>query len=52
MLLVAFELLLFWYWIELSLGQVLMYGVILGMPTVFAGKQALASMGNTRLGRK
>jgi oligosaccharyltransferase complex subunit delta (ribophorin II) len=51
-LLAAFELLLFWYWVELKLGQVLLYGAILTVPTVFAGKQALASMGATRVGRR
>jgi len=51
-LLAAFELLLFWYWVELKLGQVLLYGALLTVPTVLAGKQALASMGDTRVGRK
>ncbi|KZP15312.1 hypothetical protein FIBSPDRAFT_867412 [Athelia psychrophila] len=51
-LLAAFELLLFWYWVDLKLGQVLLYGGILSIPTVFAGKHALYSMGETRLGRK
>lgn len=51
-LLAAFELLLFWYWIELKLGQVLLYGAILSVPTALAGKQALASMGDIRVGRK
>ncbi|KAF7984704.1 hypothetical protein HWV62_13006 [Athelia sp. TMB] len=51
-LLAAFELLLFWYWVDLKLGQVLLYGGILAIPTVFAGKHALYSMGETRLGKK
>lgn len=50
-LLAAFESLLVWYWIDLKLGQVLLYGGILSIPTVFAGKRALASMGDVRLGR-
>ncbi|KAG2342271.1 hypothetical protein BDR05DRAFT_976467 [Suillus weaverae] len=40
-LLGAFEVLLVWYWVDLELGQVLLYGGILAIPTVFAGKQAL-----------
>ncbi|PPQ89230.1 hypothetical protein CVT25_001309 [Psilocybe cyanescens] len=48
----AFEALLFRYWVGLQIGQVLLYGAILTVPTVFAGKQALSSIGNRRLGRK
>ncbi|KAF8155648.1 oligosaccharyl transferase delta subunit [Crassisporium funariophilum] len=48
----AFEGLLFWYWVDLKLGQVLLYGAILTIPTVFAGKTALASIGSRRLGKK
>ncbi|KAJ7107621.1 oligosaccharyl transferase delta subunit [Mycena crocata] len=48
----AFELLLVWYWIDLKLGQVLLYGSILGLVTVFTGKNALASIGARRVGRK
>ncbi|KAF8190448.1 oligosaccharyl transferase delta subunit [Pholiota molesta] len=48
----AFEGLLFWYWVDLKLGDVLLYGAILTIPTVFAGKQALSSIGSKRLGRK
>ncbi|TFK34474.1 oligosaccharyl transferase delta subunit [Crucibulum laeve] len=48
----AFEGLLFWYWVDLKLGQVLLYGTILGVFTIFTGKQALASIGNRRLNRK
>ncbi|KDR80116.1 hypothetical protein GALMADRAFT_223015 [Galerina marginata CBS 339.88] len=48
----AFEVLLFQYWVGLKLGQVLLYGAILTIPTVFAGKQALSSIGKRRLGRK
>jgi oligosaccharyltransferase complex subunit delta (ribophorin II) len=51
-LLAAFELLLVWYWVELKLGEVLLYGAILSVPTILAGKQALATMGDTRVGRK
>ncbi|KAF4618573.1 hypothetical protein D9613_009961 [Agrocybe pediades] len=48
----AFEALLFRYWVGLKLGQVLLYGAILTVPTVFAGRQALTSIGNQRVGRK
>ncbi|KAF8884890.1 oligosaccharyl transferase delta subunit [Gymnopilus junonius] len=48
----AFETLLFRYWIGLKLGQVLLYGAILAIPTIFTGKQALSSIANHRLGRK
>jgi len=48
----AFEGLLFWYWVDLKLGQVLLYGAMLSIPTVFAGKTALASIGSRRVGRK
>ncbi|TFY56725.1 hypothetical protein EVJ58_g7459 [Rhodofomes roseus] len=50
--LAAFEVLLFWYWVDLRLGQVLLYGGILAVPTAFAGKQALAKASERRLGRK
>jgi Oligosaccharyltransferase subunit Ribophorin II len=48
----VFEGLLVWYWIDLKLGQVLLYGGILGLITLFAGKQALSNIGDRRLGRK
>ncbi|KAJ7293390.1 oligosaccharyl transferase delta subunit [Mycena rebaudengoi] len=48
----AFEALLFWYWIDLKLGQVLLYGGILGVITLFTGKNALATIGESRVGRK
>ena len=48
----AFECLLYWYWVDLKLGQVLLYGGILSIPTIFAGKTALASIGSRRVGRK
>lgn len=48
----AFEALLFWYWVDLKLGQVLLYGGILSLFTAAAGKQALATKGDWRLGRK
>ncbi|KAG1862104.1 Oligosaccharyltransferase subunit Ribophorin II-domain-containing protein [Suillus subalutaceus] len=51
-LLGAFEVLLVWYWVDLKLGQVLLYGGILAIPTVFAGKQALYATGEWRAGRK
>jgi len=48
----AFEGLLFWYWVDLKLGQVLLYGAGLAIPTVFTGKAALSNIGSHRLGRK
>lgn len=48
----AFEGLLFWYWIDLKLGQVLLYGGVLGVVTALTGKTALATKGDWRLGRK
>ncbi|KZT03858.1 oligosaccharyl transferase delta subunit [Laetiporus sulphureus 93-53] len=50
--LAAFEGLLIRYWIDLKLGQVLLYGAILAIPTAFTGKQALARIAQRRLGRK
>ncbi|KAG6335234.1 hypothetical protein ID866_3860 [Astraeus odoratus] len=47
-LLGAFEALLCWYWVDLKLGQVLLYGGILALPTVFAGKTALSTIGGWR----
>lgn len=47
----AFELLLFWYWVDLKLGQVLLYGGVLGLVMVFTGKTALATIGARRVGR-
>jgi len=48
----AFEVLLVWYWVDLKLGQVLLYGGILSVATLFTGKTALASIGAHRVGRK
>ncbi|KAF9051543.1 oligosaccharyl transferase delta subunit [Panaeolus papilionaceus] len=48
----ALEGLLFWYWVDLKLGQVLLYGFFLAIPTVLTGKQALTSIGGQRVGRK
>ncbi|KAF8995584.1 oligosaccharyl transferase delta subunit [Cyathus striatus] len=45
----AFEVLLFWYWVDLKLGQVLTYGAILGVVMIFTGRNALASIGARRL---
>ncbi|KAH7886957.1 Oligosaccharyltransferase subunit Ribophorin II-domain-containing protein [Phlebopus sp. FC_14] len=47
----GFEALLFWYWIDLKLGQVLLYGGILAVPAIFAGKTALATTGEWRAGK-
>jgi len=48
----AFEGLLFTYWVGLNLGQVLLYGAILSIPTLVAGNKALSTMGKWRSGRK
>ena len=47
----AFEALLVWYWVDLRLGQVLLYGAILSVPTAVAGKRALAAVGERRVGK-
>jgi oligosaccharyltransferase complex subunit delta (ribophorin II) len=47
--LTAFEALLFWYWVDLKLGQVLAYGAIAGLVTAIAGKQALEKRGVWRV---
>lgn len=52
LLLGAFEALLVWYWVDLKLGQVLLYGGILALPTIFAGKTALATTGEWRAGKQ
>ncbi|KAJ7275232.1 oligosaccharyl transferase delta subunit [Mycena haematopus] len=46
----AFEVLLVWYWVDLKLGDVLLYGGILGVATLFSGNAALASIGARRVG--
>ena len=43
------EVLLYWYWVQLHLGQVLLYGAILGALTIAAGKSALAKVGEWRV---
>ncbi|TFK16722.1 hypothetical protein FA15DRAFT_407796 [Coprinopsis marcescibilis] len=48
----ALEILLFWYWVQLKLGDVLLYGFILSIPTILTGKRALSSISATRLGAK
>lgn len=40
-----------WYWVDLRLGQVLLYGAILSIPTALSGKRALAAAGDWRLGK-
>jgi oligosaccharyltransferase complex subunit delta (ribophorin II) len=47
----AFEILLFWYWVDLKLGQVLLYGGVLGVVTIFAGKYALSSIAQHRVSK-
>ncbi|KII87573.1 hypothetical protein PLICRDRAFT_112010 [Plicaturopsis crispa FD-325 SS-3] len=51
-LLGAFEALLLWYWVDLKLGQVLLYGAILAVPTALAGNKALGAIGKKREGRE
>ncbi|KAI0064324.1 oligosaccharyl transferase delta subunit [Artomyces pyxidatus] len=46
------EALLLWYWVELRLGQILLYGSGAAFLSAVAGKQALASIGAHRLSRK
>ena len=48
----AFEGLLVWYWVDLKLGQVLLYGGILGVVTLFTGQHALSNIGERRISRK
>jgi oligosaccharyltransferase complex subunit delta (ribophorin II) len=52
LLLGAFEGLLVWYWVDLKLGQVLLYGGVLGVVTALAGKNALATIGEKRVRKK
>jgi oligosaccharyltransferase complex subunit delta (ribophorin II) len=47
--LALFELLLVWYWVDLKLGQVLLYGSALGLVAVFTGHRALVSIGEQRV---
>lgn len=47
--LAIFEVLLVWYWVDLKLGQVLLYGSVLGVVAVFTGHRALVSIGQRRL---
>ncbi|KAI0738966.1 oligosaccharyl transferase delta subunit [Daedaleopsis nitida] len=47
----AFEALLVWYWVDLHLGQVLLYGALLSIPTALTGRRALAAVGDRRLGK-
>ncbi|KAI1786739.1 oligosaccharyl transferase delta subunit [Ganoderma leucocontextum] len=47
----AFEALLMWYWVDLHIGQVLLYGGILSIPAAITGKRALAAVGERRLGK-
>ncbi|KIY47406.1 hypothetical protein FISHEDRAFT_45365 [Fistulina hepatica ATCC 64428] len=50
--LAAFEVLLVWYWVDLQLGQVLLYGSCLAFITLFTGKNALASLAENRTAKK
>ncbi|KAG7086663.1 hypothetical protein E1B28_002603 [Marasmius oreades] len=44
----AFEVLLFQYWVRLKLGEVLLYGAVLGVVTLFTGKHALSNIAERR----
>jgi oligosaccharyltransferase complex subunit delta (ribophorin II) len=50
--LAGIEGILFWYWIELRLGQVLLYSALMVIPTFVTGKAALQSIAARRLGDK
>lgn len=41
---------MFWYWLDLKLGQVLLYGAGLGVVAVLTGKTALVQVGRIRKG--
>ncbi|KXN84059.1 Dolichyl-diphosphooligosaccharide--protein glycosyltransferase subunit 2 [Leucoagaricus sp. SymC.cos] len=45
----AFEVLIFYYWVNLKIGQVLLYGGVLGIVTLFTGKHALSSIAKRRV---
>ncbi|KAJ3554260.1 hypothetical protein NP233_g12458 [Leucocoprinus birnbaumii] len=45
----AYEVLIFYYWVNLKLGQVLLYGGILAIITLFTGKYALRSVARRRV---
>jgi len=51
-LLGAFEGLLFTYWLRLRLGDVLLYGALLAIPTAVTAKRALGALVQWRLGEK
>ncbi|THV03244.1 oligosaccharyl transferase delta subunit [Dendrothele bispora CBS 962.96] len=48
----AFEYLLYQYWVSLKLGDVLLYGAVLGLVTLFTGRRALSSIAEKRMGAK
>jgi len=45
----AYEVLIFYYWVNLRLGQVLLYGGILALVALFTGKYALRSIAQRRI---
>jgi len=45
----AYEVLIFYYWVNLKLGQVLLYGGFLAIVTLFTGKHALRSIAKRRV---
>ncbi|KAF9445729.1 oligosaccharyl transferase delta subunit [Macrolepiota fuliginosa MF-IS2] len=47
----AYEVLIFYYWVNLTLGQVLLYGGILAVVTLFTGKYALRSIATRRVNK-
>jgi len=50
-LLASFEVLFFKYWVDMKIGQVLLYTSGLGLVTLAAGKRALTALSNQRLGK-
>ena len=46
----ALEALLFWYWVDLRLGQVLLYGSGLGIVVILVYKTASVPVGKLRKG--
>lgn len=49
--LAAYEFFVFYYWVDLKLGQVLLYGGVLAIINLFTGKHALSSIAKRRLNK-
>ncbi|EKM76800.1 hypothetical protein AGABI1DRAFT_78257 [Agaricus bisporus var. burnettii JB137-S8] len=47
----AYEFLVFYYWVDLKLGQVLLCGGVLAIINLFTGKHALSSIAKRRLNK-